>query len=53
MVGLTFLDLGAGNGASGASPAMQDFFRGARQFSPGPPIFSEHALRLDFSTTLF
>ena len=38
MVGLTFLDLGAENGAPSAPPAAQDFFRGARQFSPGPPI---------------
>ena len=38
MVGLTFLDLGAENSASSAPPAAQDFFRGARQFPPGPLI---------------
>ena len=40
MAGLTFLDLGAENGASSAPPALQDFFRGARHFPPGPPNFS-------------
>ena len=40
MAGLTFLDLGAINGASRAPPALQDFFRGARQFPPGPLFFS-------------
>jgi hypothetical protein len=44
MVGLTFLDLGAENGASSAPPALQDFFRGARQFFPGPPNFSPSML---------
>jgi hypothetical protein len=44
MVGLTFLDLGAENGASSAPPALQEFFRGARQFFPGPPNFSPSML---------
>ena len=44
MVGLTFLDLGAKSGASRANPALQEFFRGARQFFPGPPIFSPSML---------
>ena len=44
MVGLTFLDLGAENGASSAPPALQDFFCGARQFFPGPPNFSPSML---------
>jgi hypothetical protein len=44
MVGLTFFDLGAENGASSAPPALQYFFRGARQFSPGPPNFSPSML---------
>ena len=34
------MDLGAINGASRAPPALQDFFRGARQFPPGPLFFS-------------
>ena len=44
MVGLTFLDLGAENGASSAPPALQEFFREARQFFPGPPNFSPSML---------
>ena len=38
------LDLGAENGASSAPPALQEFFRGARQFPPGPPNFSPSML---------
>ena len=44
MDGLTVLDLGAENGASSAPPALQEFFRGARQFFPGPPNFSPSML---------
>ena len=53
MVGLTFLDLGAENGASSAPPALQDFFsRGAAFFPWAAEFFSVYALRLELFTTL-